>query len=59
MDGHGLTQANAADAEPGVSLIDGEFLIVGDEDADPADAEVVEVKGSLLPLAQPGHRAAP
>lgn len=43
-DGHGLTHANAADAEPGTTLTPGEFVIVGNEDADPAVAEIVEVK---------------
>jgi hypothetical protein len=49
-DGQGLTHANVADAEPGVSLVKGEFVIVGDEDADPAVAEVVEVKNSGVVL---------
>lgn len=49
-DGSGLTHASAANAEPGISLAPGDFIVVGNEDADPAVAEIVEVKESGVVL---------
>lgn len=49
-DGEGLTHTNVRNAEPGVRLRAGEYLVVGNEEADPAVAEVVTVKDSGLVL---------
>jgi hypothetical protein len=57
VDAAGLTHARVADAAPGVELEAGMFVAVGDEDADPAVAEVVQVKsdGIVLLRVLPGH----
>lgn len=53
----GLTYGDLRDAEAGVTVEPGRYLIVGDEDADPAVAEVVEVRpdGVVLLEVLPGH----
>lgn len=42
--GDGLTPALVDHARPGVELRAGEYVVVGAEDAEPAVAEVVEVR---------------
>ncbi len=53
----GLTYAHIDDAAPGTEIRAGRYLIVGDDDADPAVAQVVEVKddGTVLLRVLPGH----
>jgi hypothetical protein len=53
----GLTYGDLRDAEPGVTVEAGRYLIVGDDDADPAVAQVVEVRpeGVVLLKVLPGH----
>ncbi len=53
----GLTYGDLRDAEPGVTVEPGRYLIVGDDDADPAAAQVVEVRadGVVLLKVLPGH----
>jgi hypothetical protein len=55
-DGAGLTHANARHLPPGRTLTVGEYLVVGNEEADPAVAEVVSVDpdGILLVRVLPG-----
>ena len=55
-DGEGLTHTNVRDAAGGVSLKPGVFLVVGNEEADPAVAEVVSVDpdGIVLVRVLPG-----
>ena len=55
-DGDGLTHASAKDAEPNTILSPGTFIIVGNEDADPAVAEVVSLddRGIILVRVAPG-----
>jgi hypothetical protein len=55
-DGDGLTHTNRRHLRPGVDLIVGSYLVVGDEDAEPAVAEVVSVdaKGIVLVRVLPG-----
>jgi hypothetical protein len=55
-DENGLTHANRLDAAPGLVLEPGMHVIVGDEDADPAVAEVVSVDeyGIVLVRVLPG-----
>ncbi len=45
------------DATPGIEIQAGRYLIIGDDDADPAVAQVVEVKddGTVLLRVLPGH----
>jgi hypothetical protein len=50
IDGAGLTHANGRNAEPGVELQQGIYVVVGNEDADPAMAEVVTVEPGGLVL---------
>ena len=59
MDERGLTRTNVRYAEPGVVVEPGAFLVVGDEDADLAVAEVVELrdKGVVLLRVLPGPAA--
>ena len=45
IDAEGLTHGNVRNAMPGVSLVPGRFIVVGNEDADRAVAEVVRVEG--------------
>lgn len=53
----GLTYGHLDDATPGVEIRAGRYLIVGDDDADPAVAQVIEVKddGTVLLRVLPGH----
>lgn len=53
----GLTYGDLRDAEAGVTVEQGRYLIVGDDDADPAVAQVVEVRsdGVVLLKVLPGH----
>jgi hypothetical protein len=53
----GLTYGHLDDLVPGTEIVAGCYLIVGDEDADPAVAQVVEVKddGTVLLRVLPGH----
>lgn len=55
-DGAGLTHTNARHTAPGVTLRPGLFLVVGNEEADPAVAEVVSVDadGVVLVRVLPG-----
>jgi hypothetical protein len=57
VDAAGLTHAQVRDASPGVHLREGIFVVVGDEDADPAVAQVVDVgtDGVVLLRVLPGH----
>lgn len=52
----GLTYADVRDAGPGVEVEPGRYLVVGDEDAEAAVAQVVEVKadGVILLRVLPG-----
>lgn len=56
VDAAGLTHAQVRDASPGVELREGAF-VVGDDDADPGVAQVIEVRndGVVLLRALPGH----
>jgi hypothetical protein len=53
----GLTYGHLDDAEPGVEVEVGRYLVVGDYDADPGVAHVVEVRpnGVVLLRDLPGH----
>lgn len=53
----GLTYGHVDDASPGTEIKAGHYVIVGDDDADPAVAQVVEVKGdgTVLLRVLPGH----
>jgi len=55
-DEQGLTHANVRNAAAGINVQPGSFLIVGNEDADPAVAEVVAVmeRGTVLLRVLPG-----
>lgn len=55
-DEQGLIHTNARYSEPGVVLEPGTYLVVGDEDADLAVAEVVTVRdeGTVLVRVLPG-----
>ena len=55
-DGVGLTHTNLRNAEPGVAVQVGRFLVVGNEEADPAVAEVVAIddQGVVLVRVLPG-----
>lgn len=55
-DGDLLTHATVDDLKPGVDLIVGSCLVVGNEEADPAVAEVVSVdaRGIVLVRVLPG-----
>jgi hypothetical protein len=57
VDADGLTHASVKDAAPGVRVEPGRYLVVGDYDADPAVAQVIEVKanGVVLLRVLPGH----
>ena len=57
VDAEGLTHANLRDATAGERIERGAFIIVGDDDADPGVAEVVEVRpdGVVLVRVLPGH----
>jgi hypothetical protein len=55
-DGDRLTHATVEDLKPGVDLIVGSYLVVGNEEADPAVAKVVSVdaRGIVLVRVLPG-----
>ena len=55
-DGGRLTHTHRRHLRPGVDLIVGSYLVVGNEEADPAVAEVVSVdaKGIVLVRVLPG-----
>jgi hypothetical protein len=55
-DGDGLTHASVKDASPGVELEVGGFVVVGNEKADPAVAEIISVdeRGIVLVRVLPG-----
>lgn len=57
VDADGLTHASLKDATDGVVIEPGRYLVVGDEDADPAVAQVVDVRatGVVLLRVLPGH----
>ena len=57
VDAAGLTHADARDLSPGVELREGTFIVVGDDDADPGVAQVMEVRndGVVLLRVLPGH----
>ena len=56
----GLTYGDLADAESEVVIEVGRYIVVGDDDADPAVAHVVDVKpdGTVLLRVLPGHASA-
>lgn len=53
----GLTYGDLRDAEEGVTVEQGRYLIVGDDDADPAVAQAIEVRpdGVVFLKVLPGH----
>ncbi len=55
-DGEGLTHGSTHNAAPGVRLLVGQHVVVGNEDADPAVARVVSVgdDGVVLVAVLPG-----
>jgi hypothetical protein len=55
-DAEGLTHGNVRNAVPGTRLVVGEYVVVGNEEADPAVAEVVQVgpEGLVLVRVLPG-----
>lgn len=57
VDADGLTHAHLDDASPGRQIHPGQYIVVGDEDADPAVAHVVDVNpdGVILLRVLPGH----
>lgn len=57
VDADGLTHAHTADLSAGVEPQTGDYIVVGDEDADPAVAQVVSVDpdGVILVRVLPGH----
>jgi hypothetical protein len=59
-DADGLTHGNTRNAAPGTKLVVGEHIVVGNEEADPAVAEVVQVgpDGLVLVRVFPGPAAA-
>lgn len=40
----GLVHTRARDAEPGVEVVEGAYVVVGNEEADPSVAEIVSVE---------------
>ena len=57
VDADGLAHASLKDVTGGAAIEPGRYVMVGDEDADPAVAHVVEVKANGVVLLQvlPGH----
>jgi hypothetical protein len=49
-DVEGLTHANIRNVAPGTKLVVGDYILVGNEEADPAVAEVVQVGPNGLAL---------
>lgn len=58
-DGDGLTHTSTKDLESGVELVVGRYVVVGNEEADPAVAEVVSIddEGIVLVRVLPGDAA--
>ncbi len=56
-DGDGLTHASVKDLSHGVSIVVGQLISVGNEEADPALAEVVSIdeRGIVLVRVLPGR----
>jgi hypothetical protein len=56
-DADGLTHTNVKDASNGVELVEGGYLVVGNEEAEVAVAEVVSIddRGIVLVRVLPGH----
>lgn len=50
IDADGLTHASVKDASAGAIIEPGSYLVVGDEDAEPAVAQIVEVKANGVVL---------
>lgn len=57
VDAAGLTHAHLRDASPGAVVEEGQFILVGDEGADPGVAQVIDVRsdGVVLLRVLPGH----
>ena len=57
VDADGLTHTHVDDLTAGVESRTGDYLVVGDEDADPAVAQVVSIAadGVILVHVLPGH----
>lgn len=57
VDGDGLTHGHVADAVEGVAIEPGRYIVVGDYDADPAVAQIVDVSHDRVVLLRvvPGH----
>lgn len=57
VDADGLTHASLKDATPGAAIEPGRYVVVGDEDADPAVAQVIDVRANEVVLLRvlPGH----
>lgn len=57
VDAAGLTHAHVDDIAAGTNVEQGDFIVVGDDGADPGVAEVVEVgsDGVMLLRVLPGH----
>lgn len=57
VDADGLTHASLKDATAGSRIESGRYIVVGDHDADPAVAQVVDIKanGVVLLRVLPGH----
>jgi hypothetical protein len=57
VDGDGLTHASIKDASAGAVIEAGRYVVVGDEDAHPAVAQVIDVRanGVVLLRVLPGH----
>jgi hypothetical protein len=56
-DADGLTHGNIRNAAPGTKLVVGEYILVGNEEADGAVAEVVQVGPEVLVRVLPGPAA--
>ena len=57
VDAGGLTHVHVKDSSPGAVIEEGPFILVGDDDADPGVAQIIEVKsnGIVLLRVLPGH----
>jgi hypothetical protein len=58
-DAEGLTHGNIRNVVPGTKLVVGDYILVGNEEADPAVAQVVQVgpNGLVLVRVLPGSAA--
>ena len=58
-DAEGLTHGNVRNVAPGTKLVVGDYILVGNEEADPAVAQVVQVgpNGLVLVRVLPGSAA--